>query len=309
MPELPEVETIVRELRPHVVGATILDATVDWARILAHPAEDIDAFRRGVQGRRIEEVWRRGKFIVFTLSGPSLVRDASDKERPVGARCRRYPTGCDAPPSQFVSSGGHSLLIHLRMSGRLTLAPGGRPEHLRIHFILSTGELYFYCQRKFGRVWLIDDPERVLGDLGPEPLATQLTLGQFAEMLGRRRGMIKPLLLNQRFMAGLGNIYVDEALYLARLHPCRAADSLSETEIGRLYRAIRAVLGQALVHHGTSFDGIFVRPQGQEGRQQEGLRVYGQAGEPCARCGTPIERIVVGGRGTHICPRCQQGSQ
>jgi formamidopyrimidine-DNA glycosylase len=272
VPELPEVETIVRELQPHVVGQTILDASVDWARILAVPAEDIEAFRRGVQGRQIEEVWRRGKFIALTLSG-----------------------GC-------------YLFIHLRMSGRLILAPTGRPEHLRIRFALSTGELYFYCQRKFGRVWLVDDPEQVVGDLGPEPLSPELTLERFAGLLCRRRGMIKPLLLNQRFIAGLGNIYVDEALYRARVHPCRTADSLSAEEVERLYTAIRAVLRQALAHHGTTFDGIFVRPQGEEGRQQEGLRVYGQAGQPCPRCGTPIERVVVGGRGTHICPHCQRAS-
>jgi formamidopyrimidine-DNA glycosylase len=270
VPELPEVETIVRELRPHVVGQTILDASVDWARILADPVEDVEGFRRGVRGRRIEDLWRRGKFVVFTLSG------------------------------------GWSLLIHLRMSGRLTLSPLGRPEHLRIGFDLSTGALYFYCQRKFGRVWLVDDPEHVLGDLGPEPLSPDLTRDRFAELLDRRRGAIKPLLLNQRFIAGLGNIYVDEALYRARLHPCRTADTLSEDEIDRLYGAIHDVLGQALQHHGTTFDGIFVRPQGEEGRQQEGLLVYGQAGQPCRRCGTAIERIVVGGRGTHICPRCQR---
>lgn len=270
MPELPEVETIVRELRPHIIGQTILDAAVDWARILAYPAEDIEAFRRDVQGRRIEDVWRRGKFVVLTLNG------------------ERY------------------LLIHLRMSGRLTLSPTGRPEHLRIRFRLSAGELYFYCQRKFGRVWLVDDPEDVIGDLGPEPLSPDLTAEEFADLVGRRRGMIKPLLLNQRFIAGLGNIYVDEALYRARIHPCRTADDLCEEEVERLYAAIRAVLRQALDHHGTTFDGIFVRPQGEEGRQQEGLLVYGQAGQPCARCGTPIERIVVGGRGTHICPHCQR---
>ncbi|MFL7811920.1 MAG: bifunctional DNA-formamidopyrimidine glycosylase/DNA-(apurinic or apyrimidinic site) lyase [Anaerolineae bacterium] len=270
MPELPEVETIVRELRPHVVGQTILDASVDWARILADPAEDIEAFRRGVRGRRIEEVWRRGKFVALTLSD------------------------------------GHYLFIHLRMSGRLTLTPTGRPEHLRIRFSLSAGELYFYCQRKFGRVWLVTDPVQVIGDLGPEPLSPDLTAGEFAGLLSRRRGTIKPLLLNQRFIAGLGNIYVDEALYRARLHPCRTADSLSSEEVERLYVAIREVLSQALDHHGTTFDGIFVRPQGEEGRQQEGLLVYGQAGRPCVRCGTPIERIVVGGRGTHICPHCQR---
>jgi formamidopyrimidine-DNA glycosylase len=269
VPELPEVETIVRELRPHIVGQTIRDASVDWARILADPAEDIEAFRRGVRGRRIEDVWRRGKFVGLTLSG------------------------------------GRYLLIHLRMSGRLTLSPTGRPEHLRVRFALSAGELYFYCQRKFGRVWLVADPAQVVGDLGPEPLSPDLTAERFAELLRRRRGMIKPLLLNQRFIAGLGNIYVDEALYRARVHPCRTADRLSAEEVACLYAAIREVLAQALEHHGTTFDGIFVRPQGEEGRQQEGLLVYGQAGQPCARCGTPIERIVVGGRGTHLCSHCQ----
>jgi formamidopyrimidine-DNA glycosylase len=117
--------------------------------------------------------------------------------------------------------------------------------------------------------------------------------------------MLKPLLLNQRFIAGLGNIYVDESLFRAGLHPQRTADTLTEGNVVRLYQAIQAVLQQAIDLHGTTFDGIFVRPQGETGRQQEGLQVYGQSGLPCPRCGTPIERIVVGGRGTHICPRCQ----
>jgi formamidopyrimidine-DNA glycosylase len=193
------------------------------------------------------------------------------------------------------------------MSGRLLLAPQGAPQHLRVIFDFSSGEhLFFYCQRKFGRVWLVDDPADVVGDLGPEPLSDDFTVGRFLSLLRRRRGMIKPLLLNQRFIAGLGNIYVDESLFRARLHPRRTADTLTEVEAARLYGAVRHVLRQALAHHGTTFDGIFVRPQGEEGRQQEGLTVYGRGGQPCVRCGTIVERIVVSGRGTHFCPQCQK---
>jgi formamidopyrimidine-DNA glycosylase len=270
MPEMPEVETIVRELRPHVVGRTILDASVDWPRILAHPAEDIEGFRAGLRGRRILRVWRRGKHLVFDLSNDLY------------------------------------LAIHLRMSGRLVLSPCGKPQHLRVILQLSDGgQVYFYNQRKFGRVWLVDDPATVVGHLGPEPLSEAFTLELFSSLLSKRRGMLKPLLLDQHFIAGLGNIYVDESLFQAGLHPQRKADTLTTAEIARLHSAIQRVLRQALDQHGTTFDGIFVRPQGEEGHQQEGLRVYGQAGAPCARCGTSIERIVVGGRGTHICPHCQ----
>jgi formamidopyrimidine-DNA glycosylase len=270
VPELPEVETIVRELRPHVVGKAIHDAHVDWARSIAHPLEDIPRFCAGLRGRQFVDLWRRGKFAVFALDD------------------------------------GQHMLVHLRMSGRLLLAPGGKPQHLRLVLHLSGGgRLYFYNQRKFGRLWLVDDPDAVLGDLGPEPLSKEFTPELFLSLLQKRRGMLKPLLLNQRFLAGLGNIYADESLFRAGLHPQRTADTLTEADVRSLHQAIQGVLRQALAHHGTTFDGIFVRPQGEEGRQQEGLLVYGQQDQPCTRCGTPIERIVVGGRGTHLCPRCQ----
>lgn len=274
MPELPEVETIVRELRPHLRGRTILDAHVDWARTIAHPAQDIQRFRSGVRGQEITHVWRRGKFVVLSLA------------------CGDKPWG--------------ACLIHLRMSGRLHLEPLGQHKHLRVRFDLSDGQhLYFYSTRKFGRVWLVRDPHQVLSKLGPEPLDRSFTVQCFRSLMSNRRGMLKPLLLDQHFIAGLGNIYVDEALFRARLHPQRTADTLQEADIERLYRAICFTLQQAIDHHGTTFDGVFVRPQGQEGRQQEGLNVYGQTDQPCVECGTPIERIVVGGRGTHFCPHCQ----
>ena len=284
MPELPEVETIVRELRPHIQGKTILDAHVDWARTIAYPLEDIDRFRAEVRGLLIADVRRRAKFVVLDLAQASAGSD--------------------------VSRWG-ACLIHLRMSGRLHLEPLGQDKHLRVRFDLSEGKrLYFYNVRKFGRVWLVRDEGRasthtVLGKLGPEPLDESFTPQLLSALLRKRRGALKPLLLDQRFIAGLGNIYVDESLFRAGLHPQRRADTLQEADIVRLHSAICSVLQQAIDHHGTTFDGVFVRPQGQEGRQQEGLAVYGQTDLPCIACGTPIKRIVVGGRGTHFCPHCQ----
>jgi len=270
MPELPEVETIVRELRPHLQGRKIMGAHIHWPRTIAQPADDIPGFCAGVHGRKIITLARRGKFIVLGLD---------DRQ---------------------------SLLVHLRMSGRLLLTPVGLPNHIRATFELSGNEhLYFFDQRKFGRIWLVEDVQSILGGLGPEPLSASFTLTDLTARLGNRRGMLKPLLLNQQFIAGLGNIYADEALFVAGLHPQRAVDSLSEDEIALLHKAIQKVLREAIEHHGTTFDGIFVRPQGEEGRQQERLSVYQQTGLPCLRCGTPIERIVVGGRGTHLCPHCQ----
>jgi len=282
MPELPEVETIVGDLRPHLEGRVIADVQVSWPRTIAEPVEDAGRFCAGVVGRQIVRVGRRGKLVWLCLDD------------------------------------GQSILIHLRMSGRLVLQPVQSGRHLRVTFALASaralpddgGEpeydyLYFYDQRKFGRIWLTTDAVRMLALLGPEPLASEFTPGELAVRLAKRRGALKPLLLNQRVIAGLGNIYADEALFCAGLHPRRAANTLSEQEIVRLHAAIQGVLQQAVRLHGTTFDGLFVRPGGEEGRHQEGLRVYGQAGLPCTRCGTPIERIVVGGRGTHICPRCQ----
>jgi formamidopyrimidine-DNA glycosylase len=277
MPELPEVETVVRELRPRLSGQEILDVEVDWPRTIAEPEEDIARFCAGQRGLRIARVARRAKYVILELVDPA----AGGASRGV-------------------------CLIHLRMSGRLLLEPLGRPEHLRATWHLANrSTLYFYNMRKFGRLWLTTDPDQVLGDLGPEPLAEAFTARALQDRIGQRRGMLKPLLLNQRFLAGLGNIYVDESLFRAGLHPMRKADTLDHEDILRLHTAIQTTLRQAITHHGTTFDGVFVRPSGEKGRQQEGLQVYGQTGLPCTNCGTPIERIVVGQRGTHICPVCQ----
>jgi formamidopyrimidine-DNA glycosylase len=274
VPELPEVETIVRELAPHLVGRRILDVEVDWARTIEQPQEDIGLFCATLRGLSIAGVTRRAKYVILEL----VQGDAA----------------------------WGACLVHLRMSGRLVMQPTRRPEHLRVTWHLEGDKtLYFYNMRKFGRVWVTREPEQVLSKLGPEPLSAAFTLADFEKRISQRRGMLKPLLLNQQFIAGLGNIYVDESLFRAGLHPKRTADTLDKEDVRRLYEAIQATLRQAIAQHGTTFDGLFVRPDGETGRQQEGLNVYGQADLPCARCGTPIERITVGQRGTHFCPVCQ----
>jgi formamidopyrimidine-DNA glycosylase len=211
-------------------------------------------------------VGRRGKYIVFTLNDDVL-------------------------------------LVHLKMTGSLDVFPADQALdiHDRVIFDLDNGEqLRFHDPRKFGRVYLVSDPADVTGPLGPEPLTDEFTRDLLAERLKGRRGRLKPLLLNQTFVAGLGNIYTDEALYQAGLHPLRAADTLTPDELDRLYTAIRDVLAQGVANRGTNLDWAYT-----QGENQHALRVFHRHGQPCERCGTLIERIVVGQRGTHFCPNCQ----
>jgi len=274
VPELPEVETLARDLQELLVGAEICDVEICWPRTVALPT--VDELTEQLPGRTVVNVRRRGKFLVIGLSD------------------------------------GTYLLIHLRMSGqlRVEVASCSPDGHVRAIFRLADGRrLVFSDTRKFGRVYWTKDPRDVTGDLGPEPLAEGFSLQDFAAALTRRRGAIKPLLLNQQFLAGLGNIYTDEALFVAGLHPLRKADSLSAEEVERLYRAIRMVLSQAIANRGTTLqDERYLDAQGWPGAYGERLRVYGRVGEPCPRCGEPIERIVVGGRGTHVCTQCQDYS-
>jgi formamidopyrimidine-DNA glycosylase len=271
MPELPEVETVARGLRASLVGRTIVGVGVRWARSVVPP--DPAAFARCLTGQTVADVGRRGKWVVIALAG------------------------------------GGTLLIHLRMSGRLVVRAGEPSDdrHLRVSFSLDDGRrLCFFDQRKFGRLVLTSDPQEVLGDLGPEPLGDDLTVARLGEMLARRRGRIKPLLLNQRFLAGLGNIYADEALWRAGIHPLRQADTLVPVEVRRLHRGIRAVLRAAIEGGGTTLsDAGYQRADGRSGEFAGQLAVYGRAGRPCPRCGTDVERIRVSQRGTHLCPRCQ----
>jgi formamidopyrimidine-DNA glycosylase len=232
----------------------------------------VDRFRERIARRRVESVGRRGKYVVIALDR------------------------------------GH-LLIHLKMSGRLGVAPSGEPldKHTHTVFDLDDGsQLRFRDVRKFGRVYLVDEAAQVTGGLGPEPLAESFSLEDFRGLLSRRRGRLKSLLLNQAFVAGLGNIYADESLFVARLHPLRKASTLTHGDQERLYEAIRTVLGRALASRGTTLsDGGYRDAGGEPGGYQDLISVYGRTDQPCPDCGTAIERIVVGGRSTHYCPNCQ----
>jgi formamidopyrimidine-DNA glycosylase len=271
MPELPEVETYARDLQRVLPGRTLAGAWVDWPNQLPlnRPAE-LDA---GVRGQTVIEVGRRGKYLTIRLSADWL-------------------------------------LVHLKMSGRLQLVPAGEPANPYAHVVFlldDDDELRFHDPRKFGRVYLLGDPAPVLGGLGPEPLADAFTRAVLRDRLRGRRGRLKPLLLDQRFVAGLGNIYVDEVLHAARLHPLTTADRLDDAAVARLHRAIRRVLRRAVQARGTSFSTAGYRDlSGNLGEMQGTLAVFQRTGKPCPRCGAPVERLVVAARGTHICPRCQR---
>jgi formamidopyrimidine-DNA glycosylase len=263
MPELPEVETIARKLRPNLVGRTILSADLRWARTLAIPSPR--KFKQQIAGQKILEIGRRAKYCILQLSS------------------------C-------------SLLIHLRMSGDLLIKDGPiKPErHDRLIINLSGDRsLVFNDTRKFGRVWLTANPEEVLGRLGPEPLDAEFTVQALYAALQDKRRQLKPLLLDQTFIAGLGNIYADEALHMAKLHPLAGSDTITAKQAEALHEAIHHVLNEGIQRNGASFDWVY---RGGEFN----FRVYGRTGQKCPVCGTTIKRILVGQRSTHYCPKCQK---
>jgi formamidopyrimidine-DNA glycosylase len=277
MPELPEVETIARELRPDVVGRTIKNASFDWPNQIKHPAPG--EFVAAVKGREILSVERRAKWLVFAL-GP-----ASGRGEPA------------------------VLAIQVKMTGQLDVVSPKAPRDKHVHavFALDDGrELRLRDTRKFGRlaVYAPADAERVLGTLGPEPLGEELTLPEFRRMLRSRKARLKTLLMNQEFLAGVGNIYADEALWRARLHPLRSASNLTAPQARELYVGLRDVLNEAIARRGSSVDS-YRAPEGS-GNMQHYLNVYGRTGKPCPRCGRPTRRMVIGARSTHFCSWCQR---
>ena len=271
MPELPEVETTVRALREPLIGRTITAVSNDWPRQLGSH-DDVAALDWQIRGQRIDAINRRAKYLVFSLSG------------------------------------GDTLIIHLKMSGHLAVEDANEPRHKYVHtvFSLDNGrELRFRDMRKFGRVYLVADPESVLGGLGPEPLVEAFTVAVLQERLNGRSRAMKPLLLDQSFIAGVGNIYADEALFYARIHPRRSADSLTENEIIALHAAIQKVLTMGIEREGASID-LYTKPDGTRGDMQNAVAVFRRTGQPCYECQTPIERIVMNSRSTHFCPHCQK---
>jgi len=282
MPELPEVETIAGYLRqgtagsPGLIGRKAIKVHLLWSRSLERPSEG--ELQARLPGQVLQSITRRGKFLLlhFNLD---------------------------------------TLLFHLRMSGDLVVdgnqanlltdpqSPITHPQSSHIRFILNFEDginLVFVDPRKFGRIWLVRDPGEVVGGLGPEPLDPDLTTGKFCQLLNAHRRLIKPLLLDQTFLAGLGNIYTDESLNLARLHPCQPAHLISPAQAEVLLNAIRTILRQAINHRGASIDWVY-----RGGNFQNHFRAYQRTGKPCLNCGSLIERIVVGQRGTHYCPNCQ----
>ena len=284
MPELPEVETIARQLRGLVVGRTVRRFRSLWHRVTE--PEPAALFGRRLSGRRITGVRRRGKLVVLDLEG------------------------------------GEALIVSLRMTGQLLFHEGGAKAHpyRRAHIAFADGtSLEFADTRKFGRMAIVEasaldgmvERRRRVGEplhryLGVEPLSRRFTVRWLREFLERRgRSAIKPLLLDQTGIAGVGNIYDIEALWRAKIHPLRAAGSLRANEVARLHEALRWVLRKGIRFGGASRRD-YRDARGEEGRMQQEFNVYDRAGEPCPRCGTEIERTVVGGRGTFHCPRCQR---
>ena len=272
MPELPEVETIRRQLSPLVVDRTIVEAWLspEMPRLAAHPP-DACAFVSRLLGRRVLSVERRGKFLLFPLDD------------------------------------GQTWIVHLRMTGALVHRVDGGPEErfLRARFRLDDGSWLWYRDvRKLGRMWVVADPEQVVGKLGPEPLSGCLDAAALLRALRGRRAPLKALLLDQRLVAGLGNIYADEALHEAGISPLRPGGTLTLEEAERLCLAIRRVLSGATRHGGTSF-WSYLDARGERGQHQFHVRVYRRQGQPCLRCGGTVVRTRLGGRSTHYCPSCQ----
>jgi formamidopyrimidine-DNA glycosylase len=301
VPELPEVETVARDLQRWIAGATVVGVAVSWPRTIANP-QPPERFVAELEGATIVRVGRRAKSVLLHLAD------------------------------------GRVLTVALRMTGALIVAPPGTPADPYARLVLSLDdgrELRYRDVRKFGRIGLyaggglrprrhpatpgrgagrsgrrLAEPRAAnrVGDVfarhGPEPLARRFTAARLAERLTGRSMRLKSLLLDQSFIAGVGNIYADEALWLARLNPLRTADSLTPEEVRRLHRAIRRVLRQGIANRGASFSD-YVGADGEPGANAEQLAVYQRTGAPCLRCGRPIKRIVVGQRSTHFCPRCQ----
>jgi formamidopyrimidine-DNA glycosylase len=273
MPELPEVETIAADLRSKKLeGAEILKTEVYWERSIACPSAK--EFCQTLRQTKILKVHRQGKYLVFDIQGAL------------------------------------TLAVHLKMSGRFFLTEARSQEkHEHVAFYLKDGRiLFFHDTRKFGKMHLTNRPEKLFERLGPDPTKDSFTWEHFKERAERRKGKLKALLLDQSFLCGLGNIYVDESLWEAKLHPERDLTSLTENELQALFKAVKKVLLQGIEKKGTSLGhgkGNFHSLENR-GSNQDFLKVYKRDGMPCLRCKDCIVRLVIASRGTHICPSCQK---
>ena len=272
MPELPEVETIKNELKPHIIGHRITGVTLFWDGIVRQSS--VKEFCSRLIGKRITSIARRGKYLIFDLTS------------------------------------GKALILHLKMTGSLLLKSTSTEPDKFIRAILHLdGEtrLYFRDPRKLGAMWLVDDKSTIVGKLGPEPLGDSFTPQLLAQRLAKRTAPIKALLCDQGFIAGVGNMYADEALFAAGIHPLRSGGSLSQDEVKRLHHTIQQVLWSAIGNKGASLGSpsTYIRPGGQLGTAHVQFKVAHRGDQPCPSCGTPIKRIPVRNCGSYFCPKCQ----
>lgn len=274
MPEMPEVETVRRDLAKHIIGRRIVEAKVLLARQL-RSKQTVEEFCRSIEGRTVERIDRRGKYLLADF-------------------------------------GDTVMVIHLGMTGQLYYSPYDVLDktHVRFWFRFDSGEyLIFADVRTFGGVYLVKREEldsiTGLATLGAEPLTEAFTADYLAARLKGRKSVIKSFLLDQRQVSGLGNIYVDEALFVAGILPVRRADSITCEEVERLVQAVNRVIADGIRDGGTTFRD-YRNGEGGKGSHQDRLFVYSRGGQPCRRCQTTIERCTVGGRGTHYCPSCQK---
>lgn len=266
MPELPEVETIKRELESSLLGKKIARVIVNNPKVIKHPSEN--KFVRGIENTAIKNIFRRGKLLIFELSS------------------------------------NQSLTVHLKMTGQLIYPGNGRDS--RVSFKFSDGNILdFNDARIFGELRLVDKWQELkfIKELGPEPFV--LSPEQFKNMLSSKKTKIKPLLLDQKFISGIGNLYAAEALFRAGIHPQRAASSLTDKEIRGLFKEIKNTLSEAIKYKGSSLD-QYVRLSGEQGGYVKYHKVYGREKKPCFVCSAPVKRISLGGRGTYFCPECQK---
>ena len=269
MPELPEVETVKNELTPHVIGHRITDVSLVWEGIVRQPSAG--EFSSRLIGQAITGVARRGKYLIFNLTS------------------------------------GDQLIIHLRMSGSLLLRPASALEERFTRAIIHLDNetaVIFRDPRKFGVMRLVNDSNSVIPKLGPEPLEPGFTPQVLGQRLAKRKAPIKAILLDQQFLAGVGNMYADEALFAARIHPLRPGASLSPDEIERLHHAIQQVLSAGIRNKGASTDTYF-RPGGDRGTAHFEFKVAHRRGQTCPVCATPLQRLPIRNRGSYYCPSCQ----
>jgi len=274
MPELPEVETTVKDLQTKVLSRTFVDVWTDAKKIVKKP-RDFEEFRKQLKSKKIQKIWRRGKNIILELSE------------------------------------GYSLLIHQKLTGHLLYGEWKKDRvntYIHLKFFLDNGEILALSDlRKFAKVelWKTEELLEELENLGPEPLTKDFTFEKFKEVLKDKRGKVKQVLMDQKVIAGIGNIYSDEILWAARVHPFRGVSGLNEGELKRIYQALKKILKKAIELRGESISD-YRDPSGRKGKFDKMRKVYRREGENCSRCGTIIQRKKIAGRSAHFCPICQK---